>query len=76
MAAEDTRPLGPTFPGSEDYEEGADPVRDLTLLEQIEYWKTRAHLAEQTFWKIDELDAVLEDLDGADRDGADWWKEQ
>jgi hypothetical protein len=62
------------FPGSEDYEEGCDPVRDLTLLEQVEYWKTRARLSEQMWWKIDELDAVLEELDSSDRDSADWWK--
>jgi hypothetical protein len=39
--------MGDDFPGSEDYEDGSDPVRDLTLPEQIEYWKARSRLAEQ-----------------------------
>jgi hypothetical protein len=47
--------MGADFPGSEDYEEGSDPVRDLTLLEQIKYWKTRSCLAEELADKYREL---------------------
>lgn len=69
------------FPGSEDYDEGCSPVRDLTLLEQIEYWQARARVAEEAlFAECDEfVGAVLEELDGEiaanDRDPADWWKD-
>ena len=54
------------FPGSEDYEEGCDPVRDLTLLEQIEYWRERAKCAERLAHQRGELTAEADD--------ADWWK--
>ena len=40
------------FPGSEDYEPGCSPVRELTLLEQIAYWKARARLAEECAYGI------------------------
>lgn len=60
------------FPGSEDYEEGCDPVRDLTLMEQIEFWKTRARLAEGLAQKYRELVQVEWDIEP---DAADWWKE-
>ena len=59
------------FPGSEDYEEGCDPVRELTLLEQIEYWKARAHMAEAAVATAVERVSELED-DG--QDDGDWWK--
>jgi len=67
---ENNRPSGSDFPGSEDYEEGSDPVRDLTLLEQIEYWKARARLAEECAYANLERVAEIEDSD----DDADWWK--
>jgi hypothetical protein len=54
-------------PGSEDYEAGCDPVRDLTLLEQVRYWKERAKVAEQHAHWRGELTAGADD--------ADWWKE-
>jgi hypothetical protein len=57
------------FPGAEDYEKGCDPVRELTLREQIEYWKARARLAEQCAYGNLERVAELE------ADDADWWKE-
>lgn len=57
------------FPGSEDYEEGCDPVRDLTLLEQIDYWKARAHLAETCAYANLERVSEIED-----DDPADFWK--
>lgn len=60
--------MGDDFPGSEDYEEGCDPVRDLTLLEQIEYWKARAQLAEQCAY------ANLERVVEQESDPADYWK--
>jgi hypothetical protein len=60
--------MGDDFLGSEDYEEGCDPVRDLTLFEQIEYWKARARLAEQCAYE--NLKRVAEN----DLDDADWWK--
>lgn len=59
------------FPGSEDYEKERDPVAELTLLEQIEYWKSRARLAEELVHKYREsfvLEAEKEP------DAADWWK--
>lgn len=62
------------FPGSEDYEEGCDPVRELTLLEQIQYWKTRSRIAEELAHKYRELDQVESEAAAADRDAADWWK--
>jgi hypothetical protein len=61
--------MGDDFPGSEDYEEGCDPVRELTLLEQIAYWKARARLAEQCAYA--NLERVREAENDAD---ADWWK--
>lgn len=59
-----------SFPGEEDYEEGCDPVRDLTLLEQIEYWKARARLVEECAYQNLQRVSEVEDLDDAD-----WWKE-
>lgn len=60
--------MGEDFPGSEDYDEGSDPARDLTLLEQIEYWKARSYRAEQLAHERGELTHADDD--------ADWWKEQ
>jgi hypothetical protein len=57
------------FPGSEDYEDGCSPVRDLMLLEQIEYWKTRSRLAEECAHA--NLDRVVE-LE--DDDSGEAWK--
>ena len=54
------------FPGSEDYEEGASPVRELPLSEQVEYWKERARRAESHF--------LVQTPD--ERDDADWWKDR
>jgi hypothetical protein len=54
------------FPGCEDYEEGASPVRDLTFLEQIAYWKARARLAEQCAYANLERVAEQESDDPAD----------
>lgn len=51
------------FPGSEDYEEGCDPVRDLTLLEQIEYWKARAKAGELLAHQRGELTQLADDAD-------------
>jgi hypothetical protein len=62
---------GDEFLGSEDYEEGCDPVRDLTLLEQIEYWKARAWLAERCAYG--NLERIRELEDAGD---ADWWKDE
>lgn len=56
------------FPGSEDYDPGQSPVRDLTLLEQIAYWMARARLAEECGY------ANLERVAEQDDDDADWWK--
>lgn len=58
------------FPGSEDYAPGSSPVRDLTLLEQIDYWKSRAQLAEHCAYA--NLERVAEQ-EGSD-DPADFWK--
>jgi hypothetical protein len=63
------------FPGSEDYEEGSSPVRDLTLLEQIEYWKTRARLAEECAYANPARDEPVRTADLEAADSADWWKE-
>lgn len=60
------------FPGSEDYAPGCSPVRDLTLLEQIDYWKARAELAERCAYA--NLERVVEQENGAD--DADWWKRE
>jgi hypothetical protein len=57
------------FPGSEDYEDGASPVRELTLLEQIAYWQARARLAEQCAYA--NLERVVE---RESDDPADFWK--
>ncbi|MCA1589708.1 MAG: hypothetical protein LC734_04815 [Acidobacteria bacterium] len=54
------------FPGSEDYGQGCDPVRDLTLLEQIKYWKARARAAELLAHQRGELTHAEDD--------ADYWK--
>lgn len=62
------------FPGAEDYEAGCSPVRELTLLEQIEYWKQRSELAETLAHKYRELVQVLDVVEMAD--GADWWKDE
>jgi hypothetical protein len=59
------------FPGAEDYEPNSDPVRELTLLEQIEYWKARARLAEQCAYANLERVREIE----ADHDDGDWWKD-
>jgi hypothetical protein len=42
-----------------------------------EYWKARSRAAEEMLHKIEELDAVLEEIDGDrnDHDSADWWKD-
>ena len=54
------------FPGSEDYEEDSSPVRELTLLEQIEYWKTRACLAEECAYANLERVVEIEDDDSGE----------
>lgn len=60
-------------PGSEDYAPGCSPVRDLTLLEQIDYWKARARLAEECAYA--NLERVVEQENGGvGEDSADWWK--
>jgi hypothetical protein len=59
------------FPGSEDYEPESSPVRELTLLEQIEYWKARARLAEECAHANLERVADIEDVDPAD-----FWKRE
>jgi hypothetical protein len=56
------------FPGSEDYEPGCSPARELTLLEQIAYWQARARLAEECAY------ANLERAGEIEEDDADWWK--
>ncbi|HWM26590.1 MAG TPA: hypothetical protein VNP98_17365 [Chthoniobacterales bacterium] len=57
------------FPGSEDYEDGCSPVRELTLIEQIEYWKVRARLAEECgYANLERIAEVETD------DPADFWK--
>lgn len=58
------------FPGAEDYEEGFSPVRDLALLEQVNYWKARAKVAEESAHADLERVAEIED-----EDLADWWKD-
>jgi hypothetical protein len=59
------------FPGSEDYEPGQSPVRELTLIEQINYWMERAFKAEQAVAERPELVADVED-----DDPADFWKRE
>lgn len=72
MAIENTDgPSGSDFPGSEDYEDGCDPVRDLTLLEQIAYWKARALFFEGLAYS--NLECVHEQESD---DPADWWKDE
>lgn len=58
------------FPGSEDYEPGCDPARDLSPAEQIAYWKARACLAEECAFGNLQRVVELED------DDADWWKRE
>jgi hypothetical protein len=58
------------FPGSEDYEPGCSPVRELTLLEQIAYWQARARLAEECAYA--NLERVAE---SESDDPADYWKD-
>jgi hypothetical protein len=62
-----------SFPNEEDYEEGNSPVRDLTLVEQINYWKARAKLAERT--AHENLERMHELEEQCARDPADFWKE-
>jgi hypothetical protein len=64
------------FPGSEDYEDGCDPVRELTLLEQIEYWKRRAFEFEKLAHERGELTHgdPPSRCYGAAGDPADFWK--
>lgn len=59
------------FPGSEDYEPGQSPVRELTLLEQIAYWMARARLAEECAHANLERIAEIES-----DDPADYWKNE
>jgi len=54
------------FPGLEDHEDGCSPVRDLTLLEQIDYWRTRAWLAEECAYANLERVVELEDDDSGE----------
>jgi hypothetical protein len=67
------------FPGSDDYAPGCSPVRDLTLLEQIDYWKARAHAAEAAAWdsqnKLVSACEVILDAAADEDAAADWWKE-
>lgn len=67
-----------SFPGSEDYDAGCSPVRDLTLLEQIDYWRQRAQLAEECAHQnhaklLAVCEAQLAERDSKDEEG-EWWK--
>lgn len=69
------------FPGSEDYDEGCDPVRELTLMEQIAYWKARARLFEELAYSNSPQDeSAVADLERVteidDDDPGDWWKRE